>query len=204
MSTDATRPDTASAEPSDRIWTIPNILSMLRLAGVPLFLWLLLVPQADLWAAIVLAVSAITDWADGKIARATGQTSKLGMVLDPAADRLYILSTLAAFGIRGLLPWWVIGLILLRDLIVGIALLFLRRAGYQALQVNYLGKAATFNLLYAFPLLLLAHRDDWWGHLAQPIGWAFTWWGVVLYWLAAVLYAVQARVVLRRQRVATS
>lgn len=200
MSNDAPTPDTGvGAEPSDRVWTIPNVLSMLRLAGVPLFLWLLLVPQADLWAAIVLAVSAFTDWADGKIARALGQTSRLGMVLDPAADRLYILSTLAAFGIRGILPWWVIGLIVLRDIVVGIALLFLRKAGYQALQVNYLGKAATFNLLYGFPMLLLAYAWESAAAVVLPIAYAFLIWGIGLYLISGAHYVWQIVRIVRAQ-----
>lgn len=181
----------------DRVWTIPNILSMLRLAGVPLFLWLLLGPQADVWAAIVLAVSAFTDWADGKIARALGQTSRLGMLLDPAADRLYILCTLAAFLIRGIVPWWFVAALLLRDVAVGIGLLRLRRAGYEALQVNYLGKAATFCLLYGFPLLLLAHAWTSASAVALPLGYAFTIWGGVLYIVAGVHYIRQINRIVR-------
>lgn len=177
--------------PSERIWTIPNILSMLRLAGVPVFLWLLLVPQADLWAAIVLAVSAFTDWADGKIARRFGQTSRLGQLLDPAADRLYILSTLLAFVVRGFVPWWFVALLLARDLAVGVALLVLRRHGYEALQVNYLGKAATFNLLYGFPLLLLAHAAGSVRDIVLPVAYAFIIWGAALYLIAGAHYIRQ-------------
>lgn len=183
---------------TDRVWTIPNILSMLRLAGVPLFLWLLLVPQADLWAAIVLAVSAITDWADGKIARMFGQTSRLGQLLDPAADRLYILSTLLAFVLRGIVPWWFVALILVRDMIVGIALLVLRRHGYEALQVNYLGKAATFCLLYGFPMLLLAKAATSTATVTLPLAYGFIIWGAGLYLVAGAHYVTQIRAIVRR------
>ncbi len=146
--------------PADRIWTIPNLLSFLRLLGVPLFLWLLLGPHADGWALVVLALSALTDWADGKLARLLNQYSKLGEILDPAADRLYILATLVAFVIRGFIPWWVAALLIGRDLLLAACLPILRRHGYGPLPVHYLGKAATFCLLYAFPLVLLAQGDS--------------------------------------------
>lgn len=185
---------------SERIWTVPNILSMLRLAGVPLFLWLLLGPQEDLWAAIVLGVSAVTDWADGKIARTMGQTSRLGQLLDPAADRLYILSTLIAFVIRDIVPWWFVALLFARDIVVGLALLVLRRHGYEALQVNYLGKAATFCLLYGFPLLLLAVAAESVSAVALPMAYAFTIWGAALYLIAGGHYVQQIVRIVREQQ----
>jgi len=187
-------------EVTDRVWTIPNVLSILRLAGVPLFLWLLLGPKADLWAAIVLALSALTDWADGKIARKLNQTSHLGQLLDPAADRLYILSTLAAFVVRDFVPWWFVALLLARDLMVGVALLVLRREGYEALQVNYLGKAATFNLLYGFPLLLLAKAASGVAAVALPLAYAFLIWGTVLYLVAGAHYVRQIVQIVRADR----
>lgn len=182
---------------SERVWTIPNVLSMLRLAGVPLFLWLLLGPEADLWAAIVLAVSAATDWADGKIARRFGQTSRLGQLLDPAADRLYILSTLLAFVLRDFVPWWFVAVLLARDVVVGVALLVLRRYGYEALQVNYLGKAATFCLLYGFPMLLLANAAESVSDVALPLAYAFIIWGALLYLIAGVHYVRQISGIVR-------
>ncbi|WP_134325088.1 CDP-alcohol phosphatidyltransferase family protein [Cumulibacter soli] len=182
---------------TDRVWTIPNILSMLRLAGVPLFLWLLLGPEEDLWAAIVLGLSALTDWADGKIARKFGQTSHLGQLLDPAADRLYILSTLLAFVLRGFVPWWFVALLVVRDVSVGIALLILRRHGYEALQVNYLGKAATFCLLYGFPLLLLARAASSLETVTLPLAYAFIVWGAVLYLVAGAHYIRQIAQIVR-------
>src|SRR4051794_37192154 len=176
----------------DRVVTLPNLLSLLRLFGVPLFLWLLLGPHADGWAIIVLAVAGATDWADGKLARALGQASRLGALLDPAADRLYIVATLVAFVLRDVVPLWVVAVLLGRELVLGITLLALRRAGWPPLQVHYLGKAATFLLLYAFPLLLLADGDNPVAWVAQPIAYALTVWGAALYVLAGVLYVVQA------------
>jgi cardiolipin synthase (CMP-forming) len=176
----------------DRVLTLPNALSLLRLLGVPLFLWLLLGPHADGWAIVVLAVSGFTDWADGKLARALGQSSRLGALLDPAADRLYIVATLIAFVLRDVIPLWVVALLLGRELVLGVTLLMLRRAGWPPLQVHYLGKAATFLLLYAFPLLLLADGDNPVAAVAQPVAYALTVWGTALYLLAGVLYVAQA------------
>jgi cardiolipin synthase len=189
---------TSEQNSSHRIWTIPNLLSFLRLLGVPLFLWLLLTdPPHDNWALVVLALSALTDWADGKLARLLGQYSKLGELLDPAADRLYIFATLIAFVIRGFIPWWVAALIIGRDVVLAIGLRIVRRHGYQALPVHYLGKAATFCLLYAFPLLLLAQGGSWIAQVAQPFGIAFTIWGMLLYLWAGALYVGQVVWVMR-------
>lgn len=181
----------------DRVWTIPNLLSVLRLLGVPLFLYLLLGPEADGWALVVLAVSAVTDWADGKLARLLGQYSRLGELLDPAADRLYIFATLIAFVIRGIVPWWVAALLIGRDALLAVGLRVIRRHGYVALPVHYLGKAATFCLLYAFPLLLLAQGDSGVARVALPTGIAFIIWGMVLYLWAGWLYLVQVVWVVR-------
>lgn len=143
-----------SHDPADRLLTIPNALSVLRLLGVPLFLYLLLGPHADGWALVVLVAAGLSDWLDGKIARWLDQASRLGALLDPAADRLYILATLVAFVVRGIVPWWVAAVLVGRELVVGLCLPVLRARGYGPFEVNYLGKAATFNLLYAFPMLL--------------------------------------------------
>jgi cardiolipin synthase (CMP-forming) len=183
---------------TDRIWTIPNLISVLRLLGVPLFLWLLLGPKADGWALVVLVVAGISDWADGKVARLLNQYSKLGEMLDPAADRLYILATLIAFVIRDIIPWWVAAIIVGRDLLLALALPILRRHGYGPLPVHYLGKAATFCLLYAFPFLLLAQGDSTAARIALPIGIAFTVWGIVLYLWAGALYLIQVGWVIRK------
>jgi len=176
---------------AQRVVTVPNALSVLRLLGVPLFLWLLLGPHADIAALVVLAVSGFTDWADGVLARMLNQTSKLGALLDPAADRLYILATLVGLTLRHIIPWWLAAIIVGRDLLLSLTLPVLRRHGYGPPPVHYLGKAATFNLLYAFPLLLLAARDGTLADVARPIAWAFTIWGTALYLWAGALYVVQ-------------
>jgi cardiolipin synthase len=182
---------------SERLLTIPNALSVLRLLGVPVFLWAIL-SERDALALLLLLLSGITDYLDGKIARVFDMESRLGQFLDPIADRLYILTTLFGLAWRDIIPVWLVIALLAREAVMALMLLYLRTKGQLGLPVHFVGKAATFNLLYAFPLLLLAHRDDWVGELARPIGWGFAWWGVVLYWLAAVLYAVHARIVLTR------
>ena len=181
----------------DRVLTIPNALSAARLAGVPVFLWLVLGVQTqagDYWAVALLILAGLSDWLDGKIARALNQTSRLGQVLDPAADRLYIAATIIALAVRAIIPWWLVVVLALRELTVGVALAVLRRrAGFGTLQVSFVGKAATLCLLYAFPLLFLGDHPGWGGTLARVLGWAFATWGTALYWWAAMLYLVQVR-----------
>jgi cardiolipin synthase len=181
---------------TDRVLTVPNALSALRLLGVPVFLWLVLAHH-DGWALALLMVSGFTDYLDGKIARRFGLVSPLGRLLDPAADRLYILATLLGLAIRGVVPWWLVVVLLGREVFIAALLPALKSRGYTALPVHFLGKAATFCLLYAFPLLLIGEFDNVAGTVARPVGWAFTWWGTGLYWLAGILYAVQTRQVLR-------
>lgn len=180
------------AAPSrNRILTIPNLLSVLRLAGVPLFLWLLLGPREDGWAILVLAVGGFTDWLDGKLARLLDQYSRLGALLDPAVDRLYILAALIALGIREVIPWWVVAALIARDLVLAVCVVVLRRRGYGPFVVTYLGKAATFLLLYAFPLLLLGQGSGGWAAGALPLGLAFAVWGTALYLYSGLLYLSQ-------------
>jgi len=178
---------------SHRVLTIPNVISIIRLAGVPLFLWLILVPEADGLALAVLAISGASDYADGYLARKLNQTSKLGAILDPVADRLYILSTVVGLGIRDIIPWWMVIILPARDAFLWCLVPFLRTRGYSALPVHFLGKAATANLLYAFPLLLLGDGTGVLATLAKVFGWAFAIWGTGLYWWAGLLYAWQVR-----------
>ncbi len=186
---------------SDRVLTLPNVLSALRLVGVPVFLWLLFTHQ-DIWAFVVLAVSGLTDYLDGKIARRFNLVSRVGQLLDPLADRLYVLTTLVALAIRDIIPLWLLIVLVGRDVFMGVVILLLKRVGQTGLPVHFVGKAATFNLLYAFPILLLSTVDGVVGDVARPLGWAFAWWGVGLYLLAAVLYAVQAAAVIRARSAA--
>lgn len=175
---------------SSRVWTVPNVISMLRLALVPVFAWLILTEQ-DVAAVVVLIVAGASDWFDGVIARRFDQMSRLGQLLDPAADRLYILVTLIGLGSRGFVPWWLVAVIVGRDVLLTALLPALRRRGLAPLQVHVAGKAGTFALIYSFPLLLLAHLGGTLGYLSLVVGWAAALWGIALYWLSAGIYIRQ-------------
>lgn len=184
------------APPTDRVLTLPNALSVLRLLGVPLFLWAILAKQDGL-ALLILSLSGLTDYFDGKIARHFGLISRIGQLLDPIADRLYILSTLLGLAMRSIIPWWLVAVLLAREAYMAVVLVIAKRYGLLGMPVHFIGKAATFNLLYAFPLLLLGDGESVFAQWALPIGWAFAWWGTVLYWLAGIVYAVQLRQYIR-------
>lgn len=179
------------------VWTIPNIISFARLLGVPLFLYLLLVAHADVAAIVVLAIGGTSDWVDGYLARRLNQVSRLGELLDPMADRLYILATLLAFTVDGVVGWPFTVALLAREAVLLISLGVLRRYGYGPPPVHYVGKTATFILLFAFPVLLLATVGGTTGSIAHAAGWALAWWGLVLYWVAAALYVAQAAALVR-------
>ena len=193
----------ASATPAvplydtDRVWTLPNLLSFLRLAGAPVVLWLIVGPKADGLAVLVLALGGFTDWLDGYLARAWHQTSRIGQMLDPIADRLYILAVLLGLALREIVPWWLVVIVVGRDVFVVVLVPVLKTRGYSSLPVHFLGKAATFSLLYAFPLVLLGSGEDGWLQLAWVLGWAFAIWGTALYWYAGGLYVAQTVSLLR-------
>ncbi|MCW5953153.1 MAG: CDP-alcohol phosphatidyltransferase family protein [Propionibacteriaceae bacterium] len=188
-----------AGEPYDttRVLTLPNVLSFLRLLGVPLFLWLLLVRENDIWAVVVLAVGGASDWFDGYLARKWNQRSRLGQILDPAADRLYILATLIGFVARDIVPLWLLIVLVTRDVLLALMLPALRSRGFISLPVHFLGKAATFLLLYAFPLVLLGAGEEPWQLTFRVLGWALVIWGAILYWSAGALYLRQCVDVVR-------
>jgi cardiolipin synthase (CMP-forming) len=189
----------ASSEPAaigDRVLTIPNFISFARLLGVPVFLWLVLgvrTATGDWWAVGILIASGASDWLDGKIARALNQQSQLGQVLDPAADRLYIVATVIALAVRAIIPWWLVAVLAVRELVMAVVLMVLRRRGWGPLQVSFAGKTATWCLLAAFPLLFLGSHNASYAEVMRIIGWIFVFWGSALYWWAAGLYIAQAR-----------
>ncbi|APE35095.1 CDP-diacylglycerol--glycerol-3-phosphate 3-phosphatidyltransferase [Nocardia mangyaensis] len=201
MATESGTPGTHDTETggvfSDRILTVPNVLSMLRLIGIPVFLWLLLVRHADGWAFTLLIASGITDFLDGKLARMLDQASRLGALLDPLVDRLYLVTTLVAFVARGLIPWWIAVILIGRDLVLTATLSVYKRRDLPAPTVIYLGKAATFALMSALPWILTGEMD-WAG---AGLGWAFGWalliWGTALYVWTGLLYAGLAVAVAR-------
>lgn len=185
------------ADDRARVLTVPNVLSILRLSLLPLFLWLVLGPEADGWAVALLMVMGISDYLDGYIARRWNQYSAVGEILDPVADRLYMLCAVIGLGAREIIPLWLALLLPARDLFLWTLVPFLRSRGYNSLPVHFLGKAATAALLYAFPLLLLGQGSSDWEVAARVAGWAFAIWGTGMYWWAGLLYAWQVRTLLR-------
>ena len=175
---------------SERVLTVPNALSALRIALVPVFLVLVLT-ERDLAALIVIIVSSLSDYLDGIIARRFGQITKLGQLLDPAADRLFIFAAVIALAVREVVPWWVVAVIVGRDVFLAMLGLVLAHHGYGPLPVHHLGKLATFALFYALPILVLGQAFPQAQAVSDPIGWAFTLWGAFLYWWAGLLYLRQ-------------
>jgi cardiolipin synthase len=192
--------DAVTARPSRQVLTIPNLLSLLRLVLLPVFLWLVLGPGAHAAAVVVLMVIGISDWLDGALARKLNQTSSLGAVLDPVADRLYVLVAVVGLAASGAMPVWLAVFLAARDLVLWGLVPVLRTRGYSALPVHFLGKAATAALLYAFPLLLLGTGDSSFEVGSRVLGWAFAIWGTGLYWWAGVLYAWQVRTLVTQDR----
>jgi len=178
-------------ESSSQVFTIPNGLTLLRALGIPLFLWLFLRQHSVGWSFIVLTLGAITDYFDGKVARWLNQESALGAAMDPTIDRAYIAATVIAMAIRDFIPWWLVGLLIARDLYMAALLTYKKTRTGQIFEVTFLGKTATFNLLYAFPFLLLA-GDHGLGRFANILGWSFAIWGIGLYIYTAFDYTVEA------------
>ena len=184
-----------------RIWTIPNLLSMLRLALVPPFLVLIIV--GDYVAAlIVLIVASLTDLLDGYLARRLNQVTRLGQLLDPAADRLYIFAALLGLAAHGLVPWWIVIVIVARDVFLLVLGVVLANHGYGPLPVHQLGKVATFALFFGLPVIMLGLAFPVVQPVSEPIGWAITLWGAFLYWWAGVIYAIETARVIRIPRLA--
>ena len=185
-------------ESRDRVLTIPNVLSVIRLVLVPVFLYLLLVTHAFGWAVAILMFSGFSDWADGKIARlVANQSSRLGALLDPLVDRIYMLAVPLGLGFSGVVPWWVVATLIGRDAVLAATLPVVRSRGLTALPVTYMGKAATFALMSGFPLVLLGQGDATWSRVVGACGWGFVIWGMGMYLWSAVLYLLQVRLVVR-------
>ena len=180
--------------------TIPNALTGLRALGIPLFLWAGLDGSHDFLALIILAVGGATDYFDGKLARALNQTSRFGELADPAIDRIYIFATLYLLYSRGAVLLWLVALLVCRDLILAVQLLVMKRNGVPPHSVTYIGKAATFNLLYAFPFLLLTLHKGWLGTLSYVLGWSFAFWGTALYLFTGVTYFMDGSRAIKGER----
>jgi cardiolipin synthase len=195
----------AREAPGDRVLTVPNALSVLRLILVPVFLYLLFAVHEYGWAVAVLMFSGFSDWADGKIARlVANQSSRLGALLDPAVDRIYMVAVPIALAVAGIVPWWIVAILLGRDVLLAATLPVLRSRRLTALPVSYVGKAATFALMSGFPLVLLGQWDALWSRVILAIGFAFLGWGIAMYLWSAVLYLIQVQMVVRQMPRAAS
>lgn len=179
----------------DRLLTIPNAFTAVRLGCVPLFVYLLLIhhPALRYQSAGLLAVLGSTDWIDGFLARRLHQVSELGKVLDPVADRLLLITGVAAILIDGSVPWWVAVIALTREGLVAAATLSLAAMGAKRIEVTWWGKAGTFGLMVAFPLFLTAHSSANWRHLASQLAWVAAIPGLILGVYSLVLYVPLAR-----------
>jgi cardiolipin synthase len=169
---------------------IPNALTALRALGVPVFLYLFLIAGEPIASFVVIALGGITDYLDGKVARALNQTSDFGAKFDPTVDRLYIAAVIIALAIKDYLPWSLVIAIIARDLILFLVIIYQKSRGIPYFEVSFLGKAATFNLLYAFPFLLLeevAVIGPW----CFAAGWSFAIWGISLYFYTGIQYLVK-------------
>ncbi|MEE0654265.1 CDP-alcohol phosphatidyltransferase family protein [uncultured Bifidobacterium sp.] len=181
-----------SPEPRDMVFTIPNLISALRIVSIPVIAWF--IAHHDMvWALVILAVSSASDGLDGIIARNFNQVSKLGQILDPIADRLLIICSILALAVCGVVPWWMLALVALRDVVMGILTLVLAQHGYGPLPVHFVGKTGTAILLISIIGLMVADiRRSFivldvlhYGAIACAI------WGIGLYWLAGIIYLRQ-------------
>ncbi|MGD1239492.1 CDP-alcohol phosphatidyltransferase family protein [Mycobacterium seoulense] len=186
------------ALPPNRVLTVPNALSALRLVLIAVFAYALLGAHANGWAVGILMLSGASDWADGKIARLLNQSSRLGVLLDPAVDRLYMVCVPVVMALSGIVPWWFVAVLLARDGVLAATLPLLWSRGLSALPVTYIGKAATFALMSGFPLVLLGTWDALWSRVVGACGWAFLIWGMYAYLWSFALYVVQLTLVVRR------
>ena len=191
-------PVDGASQKTDQVFTVPNLLSLLRLALVPVFIWLLVVGELG-WAGLLLVVAGLSDYADGKIARRYGLVTRLGQLLDPIADRLYIAATLLGLAAVDVIPWWLLVLLVARDAFILTMYPTVKRHRLPIPPVDFIGKAATFNLLGGFPLLLLGSVSSPFATMCLAVGWALVWWGAALYWIAGLAYAWQVTI-MRRQR----
>ncbi len=189
-----------SPEPRDVVFTIPNIISLLRIISIPIIAWLI-TEHSMVWALVVLALSFASDGLDGLIARKFNQVSKIGQLLDPIADRLLILCSILALGICHVVPWWMLILVALRDVTMAVLTVVLAQHNYGPLPVHFVGKTGTAMLMIAIVALIFA---DIWSNSATDTlhlcGLATGIWGVGLYWLAGYIYIRQGIQLLKNDK----
>ena len=186
---------------NDRVLTIPNLLSFIRLLCVPLFLYLLFGRDQRADAAILLAVLGCTDWIDGYVARRWNQVSTVGKILDPTADRLLLAVGVLAILVDGSVPVVVAVLTIVREVVVGAAVLILAALGARRIDVTWAGKAGTFGQMIAYPLFLAGESDLWWQEAATPLAWVAVVPALACSYWSAAAYVPLARGALREGRV---
>jgi cardiolipin synthase (CMP-forming) len=201
---EGTTDDAVTSGFARQVVTLPNLITLARLACLPVFLWLLFGKEDRAAAAALLALLGITDWVDGYLARHLGQVTELGKILDPVADRLLFLVGAGGILIDGSVPTWFAVIVLVRETLVGGATLVLAALGARRIDVTWFGKAGTFGLMIAFPLFLASHSDLSWADAAGVLAWIAGIPALAFSLYAAVLYVPIARRALREGRVVPS
>ncbi len=190
----------SSDEGLDRIWTVPNLLSLGRLALLGVFLWLLFGEHERIAATIVLMVTGTTDFLDGYVARRLHQVTTLGKVLDPTADRIVLGVGVIAIAVYGAVPGWLAGVVIGREVAVSAAVLALAALGAPRIDVLWVGKAGTFGLMGCFPLFLLGDANAGWAHVLRDVTWVLVVPALAFSFTAAVAYVPLARRALSERR----
>ncbi len=167
---------------------LPNLVSLARIAGAPVFVWLLLVAHERYAAAWLLGVLGATDWLDGWLARRMNTVTDIGKVLDPVADRILIVVAAVAVVVDGSFPLWLGVVVLVREALVSIGVLILAALGAERIDVLWVGKAGTLALMFAVPMFLVAEAGVSWSNIAEPIAWVMAAAGLVFGWIAAASY----------------
>jgi cardiolipin synthase len=186
----------------DRILTVPNVITLVRLACIPLFVWMLFGKHWQTASAVLLAVLGATDWVDGFVARRYGQVSTFGKVLDPTADRVLVGTSVISVMVYGAVPLWFGIATIAREVLVAVMVLLLASLGAARIDVLWVGKAGTFGLMFAYPTFLLAYGDAAWQEPFKVIAWVTGIVGLALAWYAAGSYVGPARDALRQGRAA--
>lgn len=198
-------PDSAPAsQGEDRIVTVPNLVTLVRLAGIGVFVWLLFGADRQTPAAVLLAVLGATDWVDGFVARRFHQVSNLGKVLDPVADRMLVATAVISVLVQGAAPIWFGVATIAREVLVSLAVLLLASLGAERIDVLFVGKAGTFGLMFAYPTFLLSYGNAGWQGPIRVIAWVTGAIGLGLAWLAAGAYVPVAVKALRSGRAGRS
>jgi len=183
-------------EVSNRVWTLANVISVVRLMAIPVFLYLVILDRLVV-AFVLLVVAVLTDFVDGMVARKMNQITRLGQFLDPFADRLFIAATAVALALQDVVPWWFVVAVMLRDALLGIGGLVMSRYGHATLPVKWWGKVSTFGLLFVLPLFLLGaivahYGSSAWSEVLLTIAWPIAIAAVVLYWIVGFSYLFDA------------